>query len=54
MPPIAVIQRDSRELGRRAAQLLLRGMVDTAEPEHVLLPTTFLPTASCAPPRATG
>ena len=54
VPPIAVIQRDSRELGRRAAQLLLRGMVDAAEPEHVLLPTTFLPTASCAPPRATG
>jgi LacI family transcriptional regulator len=60
-PPIAVVRRDTRELGRRAAELLLSQLESqeedaqgrrrtTAEPEVVLLPTEFVPRPSCAPP----
>ena len=35
--------------GPAAADLLLRRLRDGAEPETVVLPTTFTPTASCAP-----
>jgi LacI family transcriptional regulator len=49
-PPIAVIRRDTVELGRRAAELLLRRLEGAATPESVTLPTEFVPRASCAPP----
>jgi LacI family transcriptional regulator len=50
-PPIAVIRRDTREIGRRAAQLLLDHLGDeTLGPEQVVLPTEFVARASCAPP----
>jgi LacI family transcriptional regulator len=50
VPPISVVQRDSRELGRTGAQLLLRRMEQDADPELVVLPTRFVPTKSCGPP----
>jgi LacI family transcriptional regulator len=50
-PPIAVVRRDNRELGRRAAQLLLAHLEDEElEPQSVVLPTEFVPRLSCAPP----
>ncbi|CAN5727305.1 LacI family DNA-binding transcriptional regulator [soil metagenome] len=51
-PPIASISRDTVGLGRVAAELLLRRLRDGADPETVMLPTRFTPTASCAPPPA--
>ncbi len=51
-PPIAVVRRDTVELGRRAAELLLRRLDGAAAPESVTLPTEFVPRASCAPPPA--
>lgn len=50
-PPIASVSRDSVALGRTAAELLLRRLVDDAGPETIVLPTSFTPRASCAPPR---
>jgi LacI family transcriptional regulator len=51
-PPIAVVRRDNRELGRRAAQLLLAHLEDEAlEPQTVVLPTEFVPRPSCAAPQ---
>ena len=50
-PPIAVVRRDTAELGRRAAELLLRRLGGAAAPETVTLPTEFVPRASCVPPR---
>lgn len=49
-PPIAVIRRDTRELGRRAAQLLLRQFGGDTKSREVLLPTEFVARESCAPP----
>jgi LacI family transcriptional regulator len=49
-PPIASISRDTVGLGRTAAELLLRGLRDGAEPETIILPTEFQARASCAPP----
>jgi LacI family transcriptional regulator len=49
-PPIASIGRDTVGLGRTAAELMLRRLREGADPETVVLPTTFTPTASCAPP----
>ncbi len=49
-PPIASISRDSVAIGRTAAELLLRRITDDAGPETVVLPTSFKPRASCAPP----
>jgi LacI family transcriptional regulator len=49
-PPIAVVRRDNRELGRRAAQLLLRHLDGDDVRQEVVLPTEFVPRASCAPP----
>jgi LacI family transcriptional regulator len=47
-PPIAVVRRDNRELGRTGAELLLRRLQDdTIEPETVLLPTEFVRQPSC-------
>jgi len=49
-PPIAVVRRDNRELGRRAAQLLLRLLDGEDVRQEVVLPTEFVPRASCGPP----
>lgn len=49
-PRIAAITRDPVELGRTAAELLVRRLRDAVEPERVVLPTEFVPTDSCAPP----
>jgi len=51
-PPIAVVLRDTRELGRRAAQLLLEQLETEVAPHAVTLPTRFVPRPSCGPPRA--
>jgi len=53
-PPIAIIARDNFATGRVAAELLLRRLDGQDEPETVLLPTTFVPRASCSPPRLTS
>jgi LacI family transcriptional regulator len=50
-PPIAVVRRDNFEIGLIAAELLLERMRNDAEPRDVILPTEFLPRASCAAPR---
>ena len=49
-PPIAVVRRDNRELGRRAAELLLRHLDGEEVRREVVLPTEFVARASCAPP----
>jgi LacI family transcriptional regulator len=54
-PPIAVVRRDARLLGLRAAELLIRALADDGEGESepiedVVLPTDFLLRPSCAPP----
>jgi LacI family transcriptional regulator len=49
-PPIASIGRDTVGLGRVAAELLLGRLVAGEEPRTEVLPTTFTPRASCAPP----
>ena len=53
-PPIASISRDGMVIGRTAARLLLKRLVDDAEPETVLIPTTYVARPSVAPPRATS
>jgi LacI family transcriptional regulator len=45
-PPIATIERDTRLLGRRAAEILLQ-TIATGEAERLVLPVAFTPTASC-------
>ncbi len=50
-PPIAVVRRDPREIGRRAGGLLLRHLTDNeTPPEEITLPTEFVARASCGPP----
>lgn len=52
-PPIAVISRQPRELGRRAAEELLRRMRNEGEPSKIMIPTVFEPRESLGPaPRA--
>lgn len=51
-PPIAVVVRDNVELGRAAAELLLRRLRGEDGVADVVLPTEFVPRASCAPPPA--
>jgi LacI family transcriptional regulator len=51
-PPIAVVRRDNRALGRTAAQLLLEQMRDDLPPRQIVLPTEFVRRDSCAPPAA--
>ncbi len=51
-PPIASISRDTVALGRTAAELLLKRLAGSAELEDVVLPTTYTPRASAAPPPA--
>ena len=49
-PPIAVVRRDNREIGRTAARLLLDRLRDDARPpETVTLPTTWVRRPSCGP-----
>lgn len=50
-PPVAVVRRDTAEIGRVAAALLLERLRGEP-PRDVVLPTEFLPRASCGPPRA--
>lgn len=50
-PPIAVIRRDNREIGRQAALLMLRHMGGEETRERVLLPTEFVSRPSAAPPK---
>ena len=50
-PPLATISRDTREIGRRAAQQLLE-VLRGSPPQCVVLPTRFAPGLSCGPPRA--
>ncbi|MEO5966190.1 MAG: LacI family DNA-binding transcriptional regulator [Candidatus Limnocylindrales bacterium] len=51
-PPIASITRDTVGLGRTAADLLMHRLGENpGQPETVVLPTVFMPRASCAPPR---
>jgi LacI family transcriptional regulator len=51
-PPIAVVRRDNREIGRQAAGLLLERMgEDDPGARTIVLPTTFDARPSCAPPR---
>lgn len=50
-PPIASVSRDTVALGRAAAELLLRRLSGATEPEVVVLPTTYAPRESAAPPR---
>jgi LacI family transcriptional regulator len=52
-PPIAVVRRDTRELGRSAAQLLLDQLENEAPASSLTLPTAFLARPSCAPPKGT-
>lgn len=53
-PPIAVVRRDTREIGRVAANLLIDQMGDEVDEEaftrQVTLPTEFIPRPSCAAP----
>jgi LacI family transcriptional regulator, galactose operon repressor len=50
-PPIAVVRRDNREIGRQAARLLLDRLADEDPgPRTVVLPTAFVARDSCAPP----
>lgn len=51
-PPIAVVRRDTRELGRCAAELLLQQLGGRAELRRVLLPTEFVARDSIGPPPA--
>ena len=54
-PPIASISRDTVELGRVAAELLLERLgEDGGPPRRVVIPTVFRPRASCAPPNGSG
>lgn len=50
-PPIASVGRHTPALGRVAAELLLKRLAGSTEPETVILPTTFTPRASCGPVR---
>lgn len=55
-PPIAVVQRNAADLGEMGARMLLAALADEdprqyrAEP--TVLPTQFMPRASCMPPRS--
>jgi len=51
-PPIAVISRNPLKMGQAAAELLLRRLKG-GEPEETIVPTNFIPRASCAPPPRT-
>jgi LacI family transcriptional regulator len=48
-PPIASVSRDTLQLGRVAAELLLERVAQSTRPRTVLLPTSFTPTGSAGP-----
>ncbi len=50
LPPIAIIRRDNREIGRQAADVLLGHLRSETQPRSVILPTEFVPRPSCQPP----
>lgn len=50
-PPISVVRRDTRAIGRAAAALILEAFRGDERPADVVLPTEFIERASCAPPR---
>lgn len=50
-PPIAVVRRDTDELGQRAAELLLAQLEDDESARDIVLPTEFVPRHSCVAPR---
>lgn len=53
-PPIAVVIRDTIELGAVAARLLVDRLRNPdVAPKDVVLPTRFIPRASCQPPQST-
>jgi len=47
-PPIAAVSRDNVAIGRSAGTLLLQAITDGPGDERVMLPTIFVPRASCA------
>jgi len=57
-PPIALVRRDTREIGTVAAELLIAAMSagEDANGDHpdLVLPTEFVARASAAPPPAAG
>lgn len=48
-PPIAVVRRDNRGLGERAAELLLAELETDVQPADIVLPTEFVARPSCGP-----
>ena len=50
-PAVAVVRRDTVEMGRAAAELLLARMRGDAGPTDVVLPTEFVERLSCGPLR---
>ena len=46
VPEVSVIDRDAGEIGRTAAELLLRLVRGEGDPETIVLPTHYLPRAS--------
>jgi LacI family transcriptional regulator len=50
-PSLATIERDHRQMGRAAAELLLSCLEGEA-PQQVILSTTFEPKGSCGPPKS--
>jgi LacI family transcriptional regulator len=48
-PPIAVVRRDNRALGKLGAQLLLTQLDTGQQPDDGVLPTEFVARASCGP-----
>jgi LacI family transcriptional regulator len=51
-PPISVVDRDSREMGRVAAELVLERIANGAPPRTVMLKTRYVARPSSAPPRS--
>jgi LacI family transcriptional regulator len=49
-PPIAVVRRSPRDGGSRPAEMMLALLADASPDEQVVLPTEFVPAASCAAP----
>lgn len=50
-PPVSVVDRDAGEIGRVAAELLLRRTRDKEQASSVMLPTEYIPRFSSGPAR---
>jgi LacI family transcriptional regulator len=48
-PPIAVVARDTVELGAKAANVMLELLGGSSDSIRVILPTSFIPRPSCGP-----